>query len=428
VISLATIRPEDIERVLASRAAMCAADLRIVLTTAAVSRPYRRLVSHRFGSLVASRSPATGVAVAVPALVLLFGLFGTAPIAAGQREAAPDVLGYLLIAVAGMALVLRRRRPLVMIGVVGPATALYLALDYVWGPILLALPVAAYAVARSLPPRRAVITATVVVAVITAGLTVRVARGAETWDWAGLLAVLGVIITPAVAGGAVRALHRSTALLQAERDRRVAADERLRLAGEVHDVVGHGLAVIAMQSGVALHLLDDDQPQARTALEAILATSRESLNDLRRELGRFQDPEVARSDDTEVIGPADFDLLVERLRSDGRDVDADVSVVETLPDELRRLSYRVVREALTNIIRHAGDAAVSVVVRLDRDALRVEVVDTGRRAEAAGIVEGQGIRGMRSRVEASGGTFTAGPSPAGGFAVRAVIPTAGARS
>lgn len=384
-------------------------------------------MSHRFGSFVASRFSATGVAVAVPALVLLFGLFATAPIAAGQREAAPDILGYLLIAVAGVALGWRRRRPLVMISLAGTATALYLALDYVWGPILLAVPVAAYAVARSLPPRRAVITEAAVVAVIAAGLTIRVARGAETWDWAGLLAVLGLIITPAVAGGAVRILQRSTALLQAERDRRVAADERLRLAGEVHDVVGHGLAVIAMRSGVALHLLGDDQHQARTALEAILATSRESLNDLRRELGRFEDPEDARSDDAKAIGPADFDLLFERVRSDDREVDADVSVVETLPDDLRRLSYRIVRESLTNIIRHAGDAAVSVAVRLDRGALRVEVVDAGRRAEA-GVAEGQGIRGMRSRVEARGGTFTAGPSPAGGFAVRAVIPIVGARS
>jgi signal transduction histidine kinase len=190
-------------------------------------------------------------------------------------------------------------------------------------------------------------------------------------------------------------------------------------------VVGHGLAVIAMQSGVALHVLQDHPEKARASLEAIRATSRDSLNDLRRELGMLRTIDEPAAAGRTGCGRTELQTLVDRVRAGGVAVTSDLDpLVDGLPVEVRRAVYRVVQEALTNVLRHAGpDAAASVTLRGNGPTLEIDVIDTGTGPAATdGAGEGSGVRGMRDRVTSLGGQLTIGPGPSGGFRVHASIP------
>jgi signal transduction histidine kinase len=207
-----------------------------------------------------------------------------------------------------------------------------------------------------------------------------------------------------------------------------ATQEQLNMAQELHDGVGHGLAVIAMQAGVGLHVLDRDPAAVRTALEAIRDSARESLDALRSELAQISGAQISGDGAPRRPrqGVADLDALVDRVRTAGLSVDLTGSPGE-LAEPVDAVVYGVVQEGLTNVLRHA--AATSVEVRLDRseERLAVTVEDDGRGTEegtdpATVPEEGMGLRGMRERVRALGGDFSAGPRPEGGFAVRAVLP------
>lgn len=193
----------------------------------------------------------------------------------------------------------------------------------------------------------------------------------------------------------------------------VVALERARIAGEVHDVAGHGLAAIAMQAGIALVVLDEDPEQARASLQAIRQTSTTALAQLRAAL--------------DGIDPPDGDLaaLIDGVRAAGLPVDVEPatlieSAVLTVPDHLRETVYRVVRESLTNVLRHAGPTRALVRATEDRQELVLEVADRG--AGHAGAPEGRGLAGMRARVTEAGGHLTAGPREGGGFQVVARFP------
>jgi signal transduction histidine kinase len=197
-----------------------------------------------------------------------------------------------------------------------------------------------------------------------------------------------------------------------------ATQEQLRMVQELHDGVGHGLAVIAMQAGVGLHVLDEDPAAARAALEAIRESARESLDSLRAELATMSGgPAPLRP----RHGVADLDELVDRVRTAGLSVELTGSPGE-LADPVDSVVYGVVQEGLTNVLRHAD--ATSVSVRLERSPERVAVTveDDGRGTDAVADGTGLGLRGMRERVLALDGDFSAGPRPAGGFAVSAVLP------
>jgi signal transduction histidine kinase len=215
---------------------------------------------------------------------------------------------------------------------------------------------------------------------------------------------------------------------------RVLAEERLRIAQELHDVVAHSMSVIAVQAGVGAHVLADRPDQARAALEAISTTSRGTLTEMRRLLGVLRDSDGER-DHAPAPGLADMPQLVDDVRNAGVPVTLNVEGSSVCVNAGVELSaYRVVQEALTNVIKHAGaPTRVDVNVKYLPGSLAVEVVDDGRGAGALpsvngghldnGFVEsGHGLVGMRERVELWGGELAVGPVSGGGYRVKALLP------
>ena len=207
---------------------------------------------------------------------------------------------------------------------------------------------------------------------------------------------------------------------KAEQERRQASEERLRMARELHDVLGHHLSLINVQAGVGLHLMDNQPEQAREALTAIKTASSEALREVRAVLGVLRPEEEA--------APRQPALGLDRL--DELTADAGLPVMTTisgerrpLPAEVDRAAYRIVQEALTNVRKHAvPEAKAEVTVDYATDGLRLSVRNDGPAAdEPSG--DGSGITGMRARAEALGGSLQAGPVPSGGFLVTAVLPT-----
>jgi signal transduction histidine kinase len=360
----------------------------------------------------------------VPALPLLaIGLVGTPRAATGQPAWLRPLDGwaYALVAAAALALLLRRRSPVACLTVCGLATAVYLALAYPYGPVLLCAPAAAWAVAVQLPWRRAAGWTAALVAVTAVAPAVGRPPG-EGWPthlaWAGAwgAAVAGV----AAVGGALAVRRRSEAGVRAEQARRAVSEERLQMAQDVHDGVGHGLAVIAMHAGVALHVLDRDPARVRELLTAIQATSREALDGLRSDLDRWRAPDDAAAR-RPAPGLGDLPDLLARMRAGGLGVTDRIEAGPDVPEEVGAVAYRVVQESLTNVLRHAAGAAAEVDVRAGDGLLVVAVRDRGTGCAPA-TTGGSGIAGMRQRTAALGGRLTAGPAPGGGFAVRAELP------
>ncbi|MET8044473.1 sensor histidine kinase [Micromonospora sp. NPDC005215] len=367
---------------------------------------------------------------AVLALALLgFGQLATGLAGDNQPGSRPvDTASRLLIAVAALALLARRQVPVTTLAVVTVDTATYLVLGYPYGPILLTFLVAVYTVAVRLPVRPA---ALVIGGAFVVLLThVFWSRGPAP-GWAGVLPASAWVAVPFAVGVVVR-VNREVAARsraeeargRAEEARRRADEERLRIAQEVHDVVGHGLAAISMQAEIALHLLPKRPEQAETALTAISRTSREALDELRVTLGA-----VRRGAEREPVpGLARLPALRDRLAGAGLAVEVRVvGAPRELPAALDLAAYRLVQEALTNVLRHAGVANAQVTVDYRADEVTVEVTDRGAGARAAGTdpaddESGHGLAGMRERVTALGGWLTTGPHAGGGFRVYARLP------
>ena len=369
-------------------------------------------------------------AAAVP--LLLIGLAGTGPAGEAQTHAPRDVdpLAFGLVLLAVGAVVLRRRWRWAAVGLNAVAVAAYLWLGYPFGPILLTVPVLTLTTAGHWPRRRAAGAVALQVVLVIGASVLRVAtHDGESWpDLFRAWTVWSAVLAAAFAtGSAARVRAESWRGVRAEQARRAASEEQLRMAQELHDVVGHGLAVIAMQAGVALHVLDRDPDRARESLEAIRTMSRESLDGLRTELAQLRSGAGDAPERRPLPGVADLELLVQRVRDGGVDVRLAVAgPVAELPTEVGAAAYRIVQESLTNVLRHAGADAASVVVRAVDDRLEVEVTDRG----SGGVhgPDGSGIRGMRDRATALGGSLDAGPAPGGGFRVHAVLPLSPATS
>ena len=195
----------------------------------------------------------------------------------------------------------------------------------------------------------------------------------------------------------------------------------------MHDVVAHAMVAINVQAGVGAHLLDRDPEQARRTLEDIKRVSGEALTDLRATLGALR---AGDDEDAPVLptqGLADLAELTEALRSAGVDVDLDVDpATATVPAAVAATGYRIVQEALTNVVRHAPGARATVRIACHGDRVVIEVSDDGRGAVPVGAPApegtGHGVRGMQERARAAGGTLEAGPSPEGGWRVLASLP------
>lgn len=241
---------------------------------------------------------------------------------------------------------------------------------------------------------------------------------------------LGTVIAAAWAiGEAVRQQRAYAAGLQeqARREARaLVAEERLRIARELHDVVAHGMSLIAVQAGVANHVVAQQPQEAARALSSIEATSRQALREMRRLLGVLRDADGGR-DGPELApapGLADLPELVERTRRAGIqvDIEANGDIVD-LPPGIELTGYRIVQEALTNVVRHSGADRCRVVVVREPDALHIDVTDNGSGLGDPDQPErGAGIAGMRERVGLYGGELHVGPQPEGGYRVTARIP------
>jgi signal transduction histidine kinase len=356
--------------------------------------------------------------VVIAAAMLAFCLIGTGPAGANQPDATPvDALAYALAATAALVLFARRWAPLPVLGVSTAATSTYLILGYAYGPILVAYAFAVYAVAACLPLRPAAFAAGISLAVMLLHSVV----GDADVGVVGVVPATAWVVVPFALGVTVRMGRESAARNRAERLRDIAHEERLRVAQEVHDVVGHGLAAINMQAEIALHVLPKRPEQAATALAAIGATSKAALEELRATLA------LVRSDAAEHRQPgpglAQLDALVGRLADTGVPVRVQVEGVRrTLPAAVDLAAYRVVQESLTNVLRHAGAATATVRVGYASQAVTVEVTDDGRGRAPDDGGDGHGITGMRARVAALGGRFAAGPAESGGFRVYASMP------
>jgi signal transduction histidine kinase len=214
---------------------------------------------------------------------------------------------------------------------------------------------------------------------------------------------------------------------RAELARRAVAAERLRLARELHDVVAHSISVIAVQSGVGAHVASTQPEEAAKALAAIEVTSRAALVELRRLLGVLRQDGEPQGDLAPVPGLADLDRLLAEVAKTGLAVRLRVEGTRPeLPAGVDLSAYRIVQEALTNVVKHAGPARAQVVVGYGDQEVTVVVTDDGRGVTAPtgdGRAEvGHGLIGMRERVQVFGGDLEVGPRPGGGFRVAARLP------
>jgi signal transduction histidine kinase len=230
-------------------------------------------------------------------------------------------------------------------------------------------------------------------------------------------------------------LEDRTAELEQAREelaRRAVVEERLRLARELHDVVAHAMSVIAVQSGVGAHVANTQPKEAAKALAAIEATSRAALEELRRLLGVLRQEDEPQGDLAPVPGLADLDVLLAEVTKAGLAVKLQVNGTRPpLPARVDLSAYRIVQEALTNVVKHAGPACAQVVVGYGDQDVTVEVIDDGRGAMApvgdGRMGTGHGLIGMRERVQAFGGDLEVGPRSGGGFRVAARLPLAADR-
>ena len=338
---------------------------------------------------------------------------------------------FLLLLAVGIALRWRRPRAAFVAAAVGVG-GYFATTSTFFAPALLALALVVYPMAAGLPLRRWVGLLALLVPVVVAAHRGEAYLGAlDPVLYAELVMAAALAVLPALLALLRRSRREAERRDREEDRRRTAYEERLRVAREVHDVVGHSLSVVTMQAGVALHVLDKQRstgdpvpPEVTAALEAIRRSSRDALAELRTTLGMFRDP--AGEPRTPTAGLDRLDDLVGALRSAGRHID----VVRTgggaapLPAAVDQAAFRIVQEALTNVIRHAGDARAEI--RIDRTpvALVLEVTDDGPVATLP--EEGNGIRGMRERATALGGEVVLGPGSRGGLVVRARLPLAAA--
>lgn len=296
----------------------------------------------------------------------------------------------------------------------------FLLAGYPYGPVFFPFFVAVYTVARHRPLAWAVPAS---LAAFAALLPHLFTHPDALPGLRGLVPATGWVVVPFSIGVTARTLWQAARRERADEVRRRVYDERLRIAQEVHDVVGHGLAAIKMQADVALHLLAKKPEQAEQALTVISRTSTEALDEVRATLetvrGAGSDPERSAAP-----GLHQLTELRDRMAESGAEIALDVTgTPRELPAAADLAAYRVVQESLTNVLRHADAGTATVRVHYAPDA--VSIVVTNPAPEAASEREGFGIPGMRERVTAQGGTLTAGPTDDGRFEVRATIPTGG---
>jgi signal transduction histidine kinase len=344
----------------------------------------------------------------------------------------PDALGVILASMTTLPLAWRRRRPGHVIAAVGIATTLFYAAGYETTTGGMGVVVALYSVA-SLSSRRDSLMSAAITAMALAFIL-----AVEDEVSADLLVINYLIFAIAwILGDNVRTRRAYTRNLeeraeQLERDqgassRRAAVEERERIAREMHDIVAHSVSVMVVQAGAARRVLESkaSPDSAKDALRQIEDTGRGALTDMRRMLGILRNPaDIADLSPQPSI--TRLDSLIAQARDAGVQVEHEVlGDPRPLPSAMDLSAYRIVQEALTNTIKHAGPARARVVVRYESDRIEIEIEDNGRGAARDlrnGSRRGHGLVGMRERAALYGGQVEAGPRPGGGYSVVATIP------
>jgi signal transduction histidine kinase len=340
----------------------------------------------------------------------------------------------LLVAAAGAVLAWRHHYPRFVVCVSTALVVGYTLPGYENGVSLLIPAVAVGTLAAMVPARRSVPWTVAVTAVLMAATAANNPLG---WNGGAFPLVPANIAVAFFAGIAIANRHAYVRASQLQAAREAALDaqrrvdeERLRIARELHDVVAHTMATITVQAAAASQLLRDRPEEAAASLQAIRAAGKDGLRELRAILDVLRSagggPDAA--DPTQPApGLARLDALAEGVRAAGLPVTVTVTgQPRALPAITDLSAFRIVQEALTNAIRHAGPATAAVTADYGPDELRVEVTDTGRgltsSAATAAHGAGHGLRGMRERATAAGGTIDIGPLPGGGFRVAARLP------
>src|SRR5262245_51978912 len=372
-------------------------------------------------------------------LIALVQVFVTRLAARGQPEQL-DAVGHVLLIAGPVALAFRRIAPNAVFAVATAALVAYTVSDYPDGPVVLATLIALFAAVHMGRPAVTWVTVVVGFAVYVGlghfvssvgGWTVApppgLTRALVVAGWVVLAATVAVASKLRSARYAEVAKARAeVARARAEQQRRQASEERLRIARELHDVLGHHLSLINMQAGVGLHLMDTQPEQARKSLTAIKQASAEALREVRSVLAAMNPGDEA-APRTPAPGLGRVSDLVADAAAAGLPVTTEVvGAARELPSEVDRAAFRIVQEALTNVRRHAGPGtqATIVIAYADRELL-LTIDDDGAGPPESSTLDSVagGVPGMRERATALGGTLTAARRPGGGFRVWARLPT-----
>lgn len=355
----------------------------------------------------------------------------------GVAGTLPLWVAALIVMLISAPLVFRRHSPdlTIMLTGFGAGGALVLGV-----PVQALAPIVAlYTVAAYGPLADAVISTVIFLLISGAAITV---QGELSRLYSNVLLIVGITVV----GRIVQAYRQQTevlaernAQLERQREERVglgARAERARIAREMHDILGHSVSVMVVQASGARRLLPDKPARAAEALAVIEDTGRSSLVEIRRVLGLLREGAEGERDGVPSVsspqpGLQDLDALIAELEEAGLDIDLRLGrgVFDRVGTTVQLSAYRIVQEALTNVLKHAGPTRVVVQFRNAGGRLHVEVIDSGRRIGGAGPVSssqddgrGFGLLGMRERAALVGGTLEAGPRPGGGFRVIARLP------
>jgi signal transduction histidine kinase len=388
------------------------------------------------------KQPTTTPTEQVPAWVLdlLLGVAVTLVIAllisadqGGTRN--PDAIAYVFAGGFGGVMLLRRRFPVGVLVVTMGLLFTYYALDY--PAIGLAVPVVAalYSAAERGRAPAAIGISVILVIVSTyfrlrQGQSVAYVLGYEFASTATLMAAAIALGDSIRARRALRAEQEQTARLIAQEhayraEQRVQA-ERMRMARDLHDTIGHSLSVISLHADVAREAIGSNDDEARQALAHIRAASSATMRELRATVKLLRTP-ASTPPDRSITSLANLSTLVETATARGLNVDLRITgELDGLPATVDTAAYRIVQEALTNIMRHAAATQASLTIEVDPHTLRLRIIDNGKAARGV-ITPGNGIAGMIERARLLGGTLTAQPRLAGGFEVTATLPLKEAR-
>ncbi|GGT00390.1 MULTISPECIES: sensor histidine kinase [Streptomyces] len=355
------------------------------------------------------------------ATLVLLNLVLRVPLGIGDRIADPAVM-LATGSVLGGTLLVRRAPVATLVLMLGSAVAVVFLYD---NPGVASAPVlaAAGALGRVAVERSRRVAFTAVGATVLVLILLQLVRPVEAGPAVVLVqGQLPVVVLAWLIGDSVRRSRQAAAQAHAAATEQALTDERLRIARELHDMVAHSIGIIAIQAGVGSRVIDARPDQARDALQAIEATSRDTLASLRRTLVALR-----RGGPAPLAPTPGLDGLERLAAATAGDTGLRIDVAVSgrrrpLPQDVELAAYRIVQEALTNTVRHARARHCRVDVAYEDGALAIGITDDGRSSPAQDGGSGFGITGMHERAALLGGSLDAGPLPAGGFRVAAVLP------